>query len=453
MPPVGTHANGSLPFFLLGPSSSMSFLFTALLVVATSPVAATFTQSLQGYDSAVHASWPRRFFRGTQGPVDKALHEERSVFTTLANLIDAGVKKMPATAEILLPQGRGSTPRKVQPARPVVDDAMLHAAQDKDDWRRSAKYALLQAAHRADAALQVHWHPAKTAATGDPTHDISSEQVLGFTMWDTPTFGNMNEMIVHEKHVATIESVHNAFAELCDPNVAPTQAETSLLWSMLLWNVAKRSSKAAHKQNLMVQAERYVSFDLRHLAQNPTIWKQWERLAKPLQTNVLNFLLNVHYQRWVRMYNLFKRFRPDQKVAALTSNRSPRGIANDGARSPAAVTAVYPSVGTKRRKRPVNGQARPTSLALKQARMHSATAFRPQAVAPPTGAYHSVVPIRSGLYVGGPSTAVAPSQQSRMHHLMAWTRPSSAKASDDVETALSLGGIYAKSPYKAPAVP
>nr|P0CV39.1 RecName: Full=Secreted RxLR effector protein 101; Flags: Precursor [Plasmopara viticola] len=454
-------------------------VITALLVVASSQIAAESDYQLQVYHhdvtvagNAVVKSLPKRYLRGSQHVHDS--NEERSVYSVLASMINEGVSKMPQAAEAVekMPQAaeavkkmphaatagkkvsrvtrtgkkmtsHGANARK-GPLRADFVEKMPHAAEAKEEMQRANQHDLLKAIHQADEALEKSWHPSSdTAAIRYASHGISSNVILTLKEW-RKNFRGMREMAVSSEHKDIIKPIHKAFVRLCGENMDPTTIEMSHIWNMMDWNVAA-SPATSHRQNLVSQAQRYVLIGLRSMKKDPAVWKEWNKLSKSLRFGVLDYLLNLHYQRWVRMYNIFKRHRPDKWDVPMNDKLSLDG--NTDTNSALALQthsnkqSLYPNepsnaawtskgdrfVSSKRSRRTFNGNTDTASLPSKRSKVRSSKSFVPLSTESTTFGDHSVSTKTSRV------SAVAPPKRPKAHNLDVLASAATALALKDSE--------------------
>nr|P0CV42.1 RecName: Full=Secreted RxLR effector protein 105; Flags: Precursor [Plasmopara viticola] len=516
-------------------------VITALLVVASSQIAAESDYRLQAYHhdvtavgNAVVKPLPKRYLRGSQHVLDS--NEERSVYSVLASMINEGVSKMPQAAEAVekmpqaaeavekmpqaaeavekmpqaaeavekMPQAAEAvekmpsaamagkkvsrvtktgkkmphaaeieaveetlhaTNARKEPLRADFVEEMPHAAKAKEEMRRAKQHDLLRATEEADEALEKSWHSSEdTAAIGGASRGISSNVILSLKKWKN-NFQGMRAMAVSGEHEDIIKPIHEAFVRLCGENMEPTTKEMTLIRNMLDWDVAA-SPESSHRQNLVSQAQRHVLIGLRIMQRDPEVWNEWNELSESLRFGVLDYLLNLHYQRWVRMYNIFKRHRPDKKDVPMNDKLSLGG--NTDKNSALALQThskkqnLYPdepsnvawtskkrdgSVLIERSKRTFNGNTDTASVPYKQLKMQSLKPVMPFLTRSTTSGHHSVSIKNPGLSFDGPIFAFVPPN---VHKSQSLTPPLVHK---DVDTELSLGGIYDRSTHKAPTVP
>nr|P0CV41.1 RecName: Full=Secreted RxLR effector protein 104; Flags: Precursor [Plasmopara viticola] len=478
-------------------------VLTALLVVASSQIAAGSGHQLQAYDhdritddNAVMKSLSTRFLRGSRDVHNNVANEERSVYSVLARMIKKGIKKMPRTAEVLKMKPHIKKASKKSPHEARLVKELFHAAEAKETMQGAREYKKLRRATRAAVeALEKHWNPSKTAVSGDAFHDIHSNQMLSVKKWKFNLTG-LKPMVVNDEHHGMIDSVHKAFLTVCDKNVKPTRAETSYLWGLMNWKLAKYPRRS-HKESLIEHAQRRVLLDMRKMKATKKVWPEWENLPDSLKFGVLDYLLNLHYQRLVRMYNIFARNRPDRNPAPLNPELNPVG--NTGTSAAMAVAenpkgqSPYPSTPLtaastskggrsnlkKRSKRTSDGNTDTASFPSKKLKVRSSKSVMPLLTEPTTSGDHSApakkskssssgpsrafAPDKSGdqtfitensrLSFDGPSSAVDPFKQSKVHESKSLAPSSSVLTPEDVDTELSLGGIYDRSTYKAPSKP
>nr|P0CV40.1 RecName: Full=Secreted RxLR effector protein 102; Flags: Precursor [Plasmopara viticola] len=471
------------------------YVLTALFVVASSEIAAESGHQLQANnhgrkidDDAAMKSLSTRFLRESRGVHGNVANEERSVYSVLAGMINEGIKKMPRTAEVLKRKSRVIDPSDKIPHEAKLVEEMFHAAKAKETMESAEEYNELKTATEdAEKALKKHWNPSKTAVKGDDSHDIHSNEMLSVKNWWVD-FTGLKSTVVDDTQDDMVDSVHNAFVTVCDKNIKPTREETSFLSRLLNWKVAN-SPRSVHKQRLIQRAQRYVILDLWKMQNTCKVWPEWEKLSDTLKFSVLDYLLNLHYQRLVRMYNIFARKRPDRNPAPL--NPELNLVGNTGTSAAMAVNKnskgqiPYPSEPLnaastskgerfhliKRSKRTSDGNTDIASLPSIRSKVRSSKSVMPLLTESTTSGDHSVPAKRSRfsssglsrafspykpgdhtfitensrLSFDGPRSAVDPYTQSKKHSTKALAPSSTVFTPEDVDTKLSLGGIYDRS--------
>nr|P0CV47.1 RecName: Full=Secreted RxLR effector protein 117; Flags: Precursor [Plasmopara viticola] len=434
------------------------YVLAALLVVASSQIAAEFGHQLPVYDDGIMAArnavvktLPKRYLRGGHDVHDDSANEERSLYSVLVSLINEGVMKLPRATEEL----------NMMPRAADDVEVMFRPAEVNEEMPHITKEELKKASKSAKEALKKLWKPAsRTAADGHASHDIPTGEKLYLDLeaWDIKEF-HMRGGSVIKKHRSMIASVHQEFLNLCDPNLHPTAAETSLLWGMFHWK-PELCTIEIHGRNLMRLAKRDVQKGVLKITSNELLDNQWNQLSDTHKLSVQNCLLNLYYQRWVRMYNIFKRNRPDLIAAPLnlelnlgTSSALALRKHSQVPSNAASTSNVKSSVITKRSKRTFDSNTGTISLSSKQAKMQSSKSVVPLLTGATTSGEH-VVPMQNlKLSLGGPSGGFAPYEPPKAHSLKSLTPASTALTLEDSETKLSLGGIYDKRTDKAPSVP
>nr|P0CU94.1 RecName: Full=Secreted RxLR effector protein 7; Flags: Precursor [Plasmopara viticola] len=118
---------------------SAYYVLTALLVVASSQVAAESGHQLQAYghdritdDNAAMKSLSTRFLRESRDVHGNVANEERSVYSVLASMINEGIEKMPRTAEVLKRKSRSIKDSDKVPHEAKLVNEMFHAAKAKE---------------------------------------------------------------------------------------------------------------------------------------------------------------------------------------------------------------------------------------------------------------------------------------------------------------------------------
>nr|P0CV48.1 RecName: Full=Secreted RxLR effector protein 118; Flags: Precursor [Plasmopara viticola] len=268
------------------------YVTIALLVVASSQISAEFGHQLQAYDhdvtaadDAVAETLAKRSLRGSRDVSNDVAIEER---TKYSNVIEDGIEMLLRAAEAL----------KEMPRAAVAVKDMPRAEEAVEKMAPIAEQDLLKNVIGADEASKRRRAP----------HGISTQRTLAlpFKEWNTE-LKQMRGGSVLKKYRSKIKSVHQAFVDLCDKDLNPTVTETALLWGMFDWDV-KSYSASAHKHNLIRLAKRYVHKDVVQIQSDDLAWNRWNEVSIPLRIGALNILLNLHYQRWVRMYNIFEQY-------------------------------------------------------------------------------------------------------------------------------------------------
>nr|P0CV43.1 RecName: Full=Secreted RxLR effector protein 108; Flags: Precursor [Plasmopara viticola] len=442
------------------------YVLTALFVVTSSDIAAESDHPLHNFNhhvitagNAVVKALPNRSLRGSRDGRNDLANEERSISSFLANMIDEGVAKLPLVAEIIKTKPLAAkavkqkpramkkkfraakaveeksrpakaakkTPRaakaaKKTPPQAKVVDEILYGVEATKEMGKSEEYGVLKAATEgADQALKKHWDPSReTAVIVAPSRDISGNVILSLRKWKVG-FNGMRPMVVLDKHKDNIDRVHGAFGTLCDKNMQITPVETSYLWSMLDWNIEKNFKKK-HKQTLVRLAQRYVLIGLRQVKKDRKVWNQWKKLPDPLKFGVLNYLLNLHYQRWVRMYNIFRRYRPDQNGVPSTLGGNANINRALALQKHSKVRSVFPyepfdvawaskgrrSVLSKRSRRTFDGNTDTASLPSKQLKTRSSESSMPPLIESTTSGDDSVPTKEIKSSFDDPKSAFAP---------------------------------------------
>nr|P0CV50.1 RecName: Full=Secreted RxLR effector protein 122; Flags: Precursor [Plasmopara viticola] len=277
------------------------YVLIALLVVASSQTSAESGHQLQVYDhdfvaadTAAATTLPRQFLRGSRNVPGDLAHEERAI---TSELVEEGAKLIPRAAENVeeisrVAEAVGKRPR-------VAEEDVLN---------------------KASGANEAFKKPRNTA-TDDAFQGISTEQLLplSYKQWDT----EIKSMRIPkpEKYQNNIQSVYDAFVDVCDEDLKPTISETARLWN-LFDRSFKPLTTRLHQQALAQFAKEYV---LRDELRLKTEWARMNERTMPNRAGMLNMKLNWHFQRWVRMYNKFGERRSELIGTPLNVARSRGG--------------------------------------------------------------------------------------------------------------------------------
>nr|P0CV04.1 RecName: Full=Secreted RxLR effector protein 35; Flags: Precursor [Plasmopara viticola]UWV67306.1 avirulence-like protein 77 [Plasmopara viticola] len=429
------------------------YIIIALCVVASSQVAAGSDRQLQIYehgvmpaDNAVVKTLAKRFLRGSRVVHDDLANEERSFHPFLVDMIEEGIKEMSHAAEIV----------EEMPLAGKVVEEVPHATEGGQQKMDKG----------AEEAFEKHVEPSgHTATIQDTSRDISTQEVIQLSPheWESD-LSKLKPFVVLNKHRGRIEPVKDAFAAFCDEGLKPTTEETSIIWSMLGWNLA-RKPKGKHRQHLIAQARRGVLLDLRIVRMDESLWNKWMQLPKPLRMLKLNNLLNMHYQRWVHLFNIFQRRLseiigppPKLKVAHGDTTDTSKALAlhthsNMQSSTPseplnaASTFKVERFVwGANRPKRTTDGNTGTISLPTKPTKTHRLKPLMPRLTESTTSSDLLVPTKRMRLSFGGTRSAFAPYKDPKEKLL---APSSTALTHKDIDLDLSLGGIYGKRTDKA----
>nr|P0CV21.1 RecName: Full=Secreted RxLR effector protein 70; Flags: Precursor [Plasmopara viticola] len=443
------------------------YIITALLVVASSQELRGSGHQLQIYDhdvvkavKAVMKTLPNRFLRESRDVHDDLANEERSFYSILADIINKGMDTMPRAAEgvELMPNAAEGVEKMPRAAEGV--ETIPHAAEGVENMPHVPDEGLSKALTGAKTALNKLWGPfSATTPIGDASHDVSSREQIDFEIgsWSIDLRG-FKPIAVHDQHKDMIQRVYTKFGQLCGNNLNPTAEETSLIWTMFDSRIVPSSSKD-DRLKLIWQARQNVRSDMRSISSSKKWRYRWQGSPDSLTLDVLNSLLNMHYQRWVRMYDIFKQERPDlidapsnskhtlggnkDSSSATTLHKHSKGLSSRPFEPLNAVMMSHGDrfVSTQRSKRTFGSNADTVSLPLKQPKMRSSKALMPLSA---TLGDYSVPPLKSRLNFGGASSAFVPYTHPKAHTSKSLAPASTTLTLKDSELELSLGGIYDK---------
>nr|P0CU96.1 RecName: Full=Secreted RxLR effector protein 12; Flags: Precursor [Plasmopara viticola] len=263
------------------------YVITALLVVASSEISADSGHQLQVYDHDVVAAenaaaktLPQRFLRGSRNVPDDLAHEERAI---TSELVEEGAKLIPRAAEDVEEISRVAEAVGKRP----------HVAEE-------------DVLNKASGANEAFKKPRNTA-TDDAFQGITTKQLLplSYKQWDT----EIKSMRIPkpEKYQENIQSVHDAFVDVCDEDLKPTISETARLWN-LFDRSFKPLTTRLHQHALTQYAKEYV---LRDELRIETESARSNEKTMSTSASMLNLVLNWYFQRWVRMYNIFGKHRSE----------------------------------------------------------------------------------------------------------------------------------------------
>nr|P0CV49.1 RecName: Full=Secreted RxLR effector protein 120; Flags: Precursor [Plasmopara viticola] len=261
------------------------YVITALLVVASSQTSADSGHRLHVYDHDVVAAenaaaktLPQQSLRGSRDVPDDLAHEERAI---ISELVEEGAKLIPRAAENV--------------------EEMPRVTEAVGKRPRVAEKDALEKASGADEASKKP----RNTATDDAFQGMSTEWELElpFKEWNTE-IEPMREMPEPKWSWEKRKLVHEAFVKLCAEDLNPTVYETARLWS-LFDGKAKSRPATFHRQVLIQLAKENVRRDVLIMKSVESEWDRWNEVSILSRVDVLNMLLNVHFQRWKRMYNAF----------------------------------------------------------------------------------------------------------------------------------------------------